>query len=61
MLKLTFRLIHAVEVLFILKGIVHKEKKKKKFCHHLLSLKLFQTWFNFSSAQHKRRHFEECW
>jgi len=28
MLKLTFRLIHAVEVLFILKGIVHKKKKK---------------------------------
>jgi len=37
-----------------LKGIVHP--KDERFCHHLLTLVSFQT----SSAEQKRRYFEEC-
>ncbi len=32
---------------------------KMKFCHHLLSFKLFQTSEFLSSIEHKRRYFEE--
>jgi len=43
--------------MLLIKGIVHL---KFKVCHHLDTLKLFQTFINLFLLLHKRIYFEEC-